>query len=375
MSSANTGSSVGYPTEQDGKVAPTFGSIQARFIPKEADYYYSEDDLVELFKRYVDRQHRYLLLGNPDGDPYDRASYPSRIPRMLECALEHLAMLLSSHSSAVVPWEHLRSFEGLRLERALNSTVCLINSRGDMIEIPNRSRGSPAYRRRMRNLSGNLEDFIIDNNLDCILLTLGARCPLGMSPVVHDDLFDGLINSLISYIRFLVGHEVMYLWGKEPTPTRGYTHIHLLLVGVSYVSVERLANWWVSRGYGEGQGVDLKRFSCDGIRQNRGRSNPAFYPLKEVIGYPFKGHSDLAWGGLQTLKRSRLWTISNTLRKALTLYLEETKESSSSVGLVSSTTLTPSDEWAFYGVNRHYAPSAWEIPFYFPGRPPPPEAT
>lgn len=369
---------TGYRTDSEFKVAPTFGSLQARFQPKEAGFYLSDDDLEQLLKRFVDKHRRYLIAHCPDGDPYERVSYPPRIPRLLEYALDLLSMANSRRQKYLEPWQELQLIEQQRLDRVLNSTVCLINRKGEILEVPNRSRGSPAYKRKMRNLSGNLLDFVIDNNLDVIHLAFSARCPVGMSPLKHDDHFDGIINSLMSYIRYLlidqypegVRPEPMYLWGKEPT-VRGYTHIHLLLVGVSFIPVQKLARWWVKQGFGEEQGVDLERYTCDSLRQHNGRVNPALYALKNVLDYPLKGHSDLVWGGLQTLKRSRQWTISHTLRKALCLYLQETSERSEPVGLVKSPALNQSDGWRFYGINRKHDVRDWEILLYFPGKPPP----
>lgn len=277
--------------------------------------------------QYFGKESRDALLY---GDS-SRAGYLNSQHRISLERLFGMSCLATFHPDCMEPSEFLAEFEQARLHRAEQTRLVLENQDGQII-LPSKVRGTSGYRRKMRNLVDNLTDYVNSNNLECCLLTLSARAPVGLDPFELEERWAGVVNRLISWLKGMDGpnpRPILYLYAKEPTQ-RGYTHVHIIFINCAYVApLNVLGDWWQKQNMGTVRGVEVQMIK-------RGEAHKGIhYCLK----YLMKPEEDLAWYGMQSLRGGRVFSMGHTLKHRLERWLESVK---------------PADELVRLGANSKY---------------------
>ena len=172
-------------------------------------------------------------------------------------------------------------------------------------------RGMSQYHARQGDKFDLIANYAEQRNLPGAFLTLSPRTPPGTSPFEIFERMEGLVNSLMAFIQYeRIGHKLerpMYLWGIEPTQ-RGYCHLHIVFIGVTWlIDVRRLVEWWTRNGYGSSAGVELKAI--------RPYSNEARKAIRYIAKYITKPISSPCWHGSLYLTGRREYGISNRLMR------------------------------------------------------------
>ena len=268
-----------------------------------------------------------LLYGDSSRVGYVNLQHRVSLERLFDMSV----MSGTFNPNSCEPAEFLTEFERARLHRAEQTRLVLENQDGQII-LPSKVRGTSGYRRKMRNLVDNLTDYVNSNNLECCLLTLSARTPVGLDPFELEEKWDGVVNRLISWLKGMDGpnpRPIMYLYAKEPTQ-RGYTHVHIIFINRAYVApLNVLGDWWQKQNMGTVRGVEVQMIK-------RGEAHKGIY---YCLKYLMKPEEDLAWYGMQSLRGGRVFSMGHTLKHRLERWLES---------------VNPVDELVRLGANSKY---------------------